>query len=406
MMSKANNDNYSEFTEKIRKIGLTPKEALTQGMTEGADHLYKAATGILLDEKFGEGARDLMEEAATTKDDVLYAELVQKFKSLSKATEEETEKALSMVDELRKERVIRTPITGIMKLYNSGDPDLIRRSKDFIVRTYGKYVFDLIHKNYPTYADKYGDELYNCGCIGLMTAMRGYNVTKGAFTTYCKFFVIHEISTQVNFHRNDSSTYFNGVLRQVTQAKEKLVAQGLEPTVARISMMTDIKTDIVKRELDYIEATRFRYLDADDEKEQACEYDETPEHIVSKKAGTEQLFKSIDKLAKTDPNMRSVVLLKYDGTRTNEEISKQLGITIGQVKTLYTRGLRALRHDEGLRSQYGEYLSDAECEMQKYSVPRVESKAGTESRIDDLENILNLASSFGDETVSESVGIC
>lgn len=359
-----------------------------------------------LDPKYGDGACEVIREAMMEKDDDKYALLSKKISDLDRIKKSEAKTVLEMMGEVRKRKVIRIPIKGIMGMFNSGDEFLVKKAKDFIVREYGKYVFDLIHKNYPTYADKYGDELYNCGCIGLMQAMKGYNVEKGAFTTYCKFFVIHEISQQVNFHRNDSSTYFNSVNRQVREAQEAIRAEGQEPTVARIVIRTELKPDIVKRELDYMEATRFRYFDADDEKEQPCEYEDTPEHIVSKKTGMEQLFASIDRLARKDPNMRDVVLLKYDGTRTNEEIAKKLGLTIGQVKTLYTRGLRTLRHDEGLRSQYGEYLSDAECEMQKYSVPRIEPKCATEERIDDLESLLNVSNMFGSGVVTESVGVC
>lgn len=370
------------------------------------DYEARSIAKAALDGEYGAGAYEVIRDAVTEKDENKYLALKEKIDALSGIGEAESRIISEKIAELRRKAVFRIPIKGIMDMFNSGDDFAVKKAKDLIVITYGKYVFSLIHKNYPTYADKYGDELYNCGCIGLMNAMKGYDVSKGSFTTYCKFFVIHEISQQVNFHRNDSSTYFNGVQRRVKEAQDEIRADGQEPTVTRIAIKTGLKPDIVKRELDYMETTRFRYLDAEDEKEQACEYEDTPEHIVSKRNGMEQLFASIDRLGRADAKMRDVVLLKYDGSRTNEEIAKTLGLTIGQVKTLYTRGLRTLRKDEGLRSFYGEYLSDAECEMQKYSVPKMEPAKKTEDRMDALDNVIGLMATFGEGVSSESVKMC
>lgn len=75
------------------------------------------------------------------------------------------------------------------------------------------YVYDIIHRHYTSYAQKYGEELYQCGCIGLLTAMVNYD-TRCKFNTYCTKFVLHEISAQINFHNNSTTVHFNNIQKK------------------------------------------------------------------------------------------------------------------------------------------------------------------------------------------------
>lgn len=342
---------------------------------------------------------DLIEKSVRGHDDKKYKEFCEKVSCVESLTLENITNMILTVDKIRRKKKVRLPISGIMAMYHSDDKFLVARAKDHIIRNYGRYIHDIIHKHYPTYADKYEEELYNSGVEGMMIAMKNYDLERGAFTTYSKLFVMHEISKQINFYHNDTTVYYNTVQKKINEAIKYLRSMDEEPTIARIAIQAELKSDIVQRELEYMEATKFRYLDADDEQEQASEYEQSPEYLTSKKEGMEKLFESIDRLGKKDPRIRDVVLLKYDGSRTNEDVANQLGITIGQVKTFYTRGINMLKKDEPLRHTYSEYLSDADRAMQKYSVQRVEPRKVTEEHMDELESFMGLSNDLIQQTL-------
>lgn len=313
--------------------------------------------------------------------------------NLSGRTETEISKLLEDIDSTIKEK--RMPMSAIMEMFRAESVPLEeksdegkfldKKSKEYIVINFGRYVHSLINRMYSTYAEKMEDELYQCGIIGLMKALPVYDESKGAFTTLCKPFVMHEITTQINFVHNDTTLHYNALQKKINDAVRKLSEDGMEPTVHRISIITEIRPEIVERELKCMECTKFFYLDAEqddkDGTDKACEYEDTPEAIYARKERTECIFASIKNLPE---GIRQVIALRYEGARTNEEIAKELHIKIGQVKSYYQRGLRLMRQDPGLRRLFPEYLSDAEREMLKYSMPISAPKRTIDNEIDDL----------------------
>ena len=51
------------------------------------------------------------------------------------------------------------PMDIVMKMYHSGNDLLEKKSKDIVIDNYGMYVYDIIHRHYTSYAQKYGEEL-------------------------------------------------------------------------------------------------------------------------------------------------------------------------------------------------------------------------------------------------------
>ncbi len=302
--------------------------------------------------------------------------------NLSGHTEADIYGLLSDIDSVIKEK--RMPISTIMEMFHSEDEFLIKKSKEYVVISYGRYVHSLINRLYSTYAEKMEEELYQCGVIGLLNALPVYDEKKGAFTTLCKPFVMHEITTQINYYHNDTTLHYNTLQKKINEAISKLNNDGLDPTVQRISIITEIRPEIVERELRCMECTKFYYLDAEqddkDNNDKACEYEETPEAIYERKERTECIFASIKRLP---ADIRDVMILRYEGAKTNEEIAETLHIKIGKVKSYYQRGLRMMRQDTRLRRLCPEYLSDAERELLKYSMP-ISSKRSVDKEIGDL----------------------
>lgn len=277
------------------------------------------------------------------------------------------------------------PISNIMELYHSGNDFLVKKSKELVVENYERYVYSVIHKLYSSYIDRHGDDLYQCGVIGLLKAMEGYNEEKGAFTTYSKPFIMHEITVQLNFFHNDTTVHYNNIQKKITAAIDRLKEEGMEPTIQRISIITELRPEIIEREMDCMASSHLFYLDADednkDSHDRVCEYEKTPEALCLERERTECLMRAIEQLPDT---VRKVVLLRHESAHTNEEIAKLLHITIGQVKTNYQKGIRLMHQDPGLQRMFPEYITDAEREMLKYAVPVSPSRCDIDEQIDGL----------------------
>lgn len=271
------------------------------------------------------------------------------------------------------------PMDIVMGMYHSGNEFLVKKAKELVVDNYSMYVRDIIHRYYTTYAMKYGDELYQCGCIGLLNAMVNYN-SQYKFNTYCTNFVLHEISSQINFHNNNATVHFNNIQKKINQAITDIRNEGLEPTVSKIAIMTELKREVIERELNYIERTRFQYLDAGEGNDRACEYEATPEAMFAQKERDDSLHQALMDLPE---DFRIIVLMKNDDC-TNEQIARRMHITVGQVKTKYQKGLQMMKRNPHLYETYSDYYSDASIHMSHYSVNAMMPAKDIEEQMDDL----------------------
>lgn len=272
--------------------------------------------------------------------------------------------------------------SNIMELYHSNDDFFISKAKEFMVLKHTRYIHSVISRYYPSYTS-ISDELFQSGTLGLLEAMKSYTPSKGAFTTYSKFYIQHEISQQINFHKS-STTHFNNLQRKIQEAIMKIQEEGYEPTAEKIYILTGIKPEMIKREMEVIERSKLVYLDADDSEEQANVYADSPETIVERKERDSYLKCSVDDL---EPETRRVILLKMN-CYTNEQIARELGITIGRVKTCFQNGIRTLKKDYRLCVYYREYLSDAEKELLNYSIPICSPLKSAKEQIEDIMEII------------------
>ena len=374
-------------------------ETMVASLRKDNDYLMKRRIKKELSNIFGEENTVHIIDAIAAKDDEEFK--AQKELIVCADHADEVTEIICIIEKERERKNVRMPMQSVMELYHSGDDFLVKKSKEYVCTDYEKFVHNIIHKNFSTYASKYGEELFQNGTIGLLKAMENYDPNHGAFTTYSRFYIIHEISAQINYQNFDSTTYYTAMQKKVREAMQTLEGRGIEPTIYRISVEADMKPDIVKREMDFMESTKIKHLDDENEKEHPCPYEMTPDYIVQRNEETRSLIESINRLP---DNYKKVVSLKFDHVYTNEQISNMTGYTIGQVKSYYQKGLQMMRQDKHLWSAYTEYLSDAEKEMLKYRVPKVESMEETENKMDLLDSFLDntlfeniTGSSFNDD---------
>ena len=76
---------------------------------------------------------------------------------------------------------------------------------------------------------------------------------------------------------------------------------------------------------------------------------------------------------------RTVIVLSTDGY-TYEQISKNMDISVGKVKTALTNGIRQLRKDKNLKKAYSDMMSEAESEMMQYETPITETEKSAKAQ--------------------------
>lgn len=282
---------------------------------------------------------------------------------MSKLENMSYEDATDIVAEFKDGMKTEMDIDLAMELYKSGDETLVKKTGEFVIKKYEMYIYNIIHTRYSTYADKFTDELFQCGCEGLLKALRNYDPKSAKFNTYCTGFVCHEISAQINFHNNNTTVHFNNIQKKIEDAMKAIKEEGYEPDVQKIHILTDLKPEIIKRELDYIERTKFRYLDADEGLDYSCEYESTPEALYAVKERNSNIYKAIKEL----PRDQQIIVVMKMYKSTNEDIAERLNTTISKVKMGYQRALHTLKKSRYLAEINAEYRRDSHICMAHFS---------------------------------------
>ena len=118
-----------------------------------------------------------------------------------------------LIDAMEKERHTerkQLPIDYVMELYYSGEEFLVKKAEEYVRADYEYLVRRIIEKTYPAYDKKYAEDLFKSGANGLIKAMKDYKKSSGAFSSYSRFYIIHEIADLVaDYHlRENSPTSF------------------------------------------------------------------------------------------------------------------------------------------------------------------------------------------------------
>lgn len=293
-------------------------------------------------------------------------------------------------------RITKLPIESIMELYHSGGLG-IKFAQECILDNYENFVRDIIRKYYPTYANDNYQDMFQCGCIGLLNAMKSYDCKRGAFTTFSISFIRHEINAWINYFSNDSTVHYTKLQNRINEAVRELEGQGIQPTAPKISILTELKPETVQRELKFMERIKFLHLDDPSESETqelSVGYTESPEHVLINKEKNEALLSALKGLPE---EIREVLVRRFDLEQTIDTIAKRtsesLGryISIGQVKNYIQKGLGMLRSNTLLKTEYPERISKQEREVLRYMV--IQTPPTTEEinqEIDDLIDIMGM----------------
>ena len=289
------------------------------------------------------------------------------------------------IESARREKQV--PESSFMDMYHSGDPFLVQKSKDIMVKRYTNFIWDIIHDRFSTYGKEYWEEMHQGGVEGALIAMKNYDVKKNtAFTTFSFQFIVHGISQVVS---NDT-VYFRNIQRKIADAVSYLTQNGFDVTVENVALLTELKTDLVDREMALMASSKFVRLDSEEAKEIPSPYESSPDSVVFLKMKHEELYTAVSALDEMDRRVLEMMYLDDDEKKpTIDSVARDLGISPSQVKQCKNRGLEALRSNKRLRAMCTDYLEKAEAEMLRYSTVSVNRKLNAEERLNSFIRTTN-----------------
>ncbi len=180
------------------------------------------------------------------------------------------------------------------------------------------------------------DDLYQMGSIGLLKAIERFDPSYGvAFST----FAVPHILGEVRRHLRDNALVkvdrrLRDIAFRVNRVRERLSAQtGSEPPVSLIAKEMDLPVDVVLEAMEA--AASVVYL------EDVPVHRESP--VPAERLGADESIDLRDALCRLDPQMRAVVEGRFFGGKTQQEVSRELGVSQAHVSRLEKKAIRAMR---------------------------------------------------------------
>ena len=141
-------------------------------------------------------------------------------------------------------------IMRIMDRYHNGNPEEIEQSKREMLGIMDSYIIRRINDIYPTYKEKYLDDLIQQARVGVLEGMKKFDPTKGAPTTYLKLYIDHEIGLFLTEMVNNTSLYYTKQTKTVSQCISDKKERGIPFTLEDVAIETQVPLKTVKKALE------------------------------------------------------------------------------------------------------------------------------------------------------------
>jgi len=193
---------------------------------------------------------------------------------------------------------------------------------------------------------EYMDDLFQVGCIGLIKAVKNFDVTQNVkFSTYAVPMIIGEIRRHL---RDYTSIRVSRSLRDIAyralQVKERLMNEkGTEPTVEEIAKELEIEKEEVVLALEAIQdpVSLFEpvYHDGGD----ALYVMDQIKDEKNKDAKWLENLAIKEAMEKLGDRERKIIALRFFQGKTQVEVSEEIGISQAQVSRLEKSALKFMR---------------------------------------------------------------
>ena len=210
-----------------------------------------------------------------------------------------------------------------------------------------KLVYSIARKYSKNESDL--EDLYQVGNVGLSKAMANYKEGKNAkFSSYAHFYIEGEILKYIRENKpikvNNNLTRLN---RDIIRAKEYLLQTYMrEPTIEQIALFLDktpqeiedaITSSLSVKSLDY-------ELNAEEEGKDVNLYDYSS---YIEKGYDEDILTVREEIRKLEPKERRIIISRYYEDKSQNETSKELGMSQVQLSRTETKILAKIRNNIG-----------------------------------------------------------
>ena len=184
------------------------------------------------------------------------------------------------------------------------------------------------------------DDLYSCGCVGLVKAAQGFDESLGyKFSTYAVPVILREIQ---RYFRDAGAVKMSRSLKELSLRAARFCdefekKQGCSPTVSQVAESLGVS---ISQAAEALEAAKLPLSLSYETEEDAVEIQvavESEEENITEKI---TLYTLIEELPSDD---RELIRLRYFGSKTQSDTAKILGITQVQVSRREKKILTVLR---------------------------------------------------------------
>ena len=184
------------------------------------------------------------------------------------------------------------------------------------------------------------DDLYSCGCVGLVKAAQGFDESLGyKFSTYAVPVILGEIK---RYFRDTGAVKMSRSLKELSLRATRFCdefekKQGCSPTVSQVAESLGVS---ISQAAEALEASKLPLSLSYETEEDAVEIQvavESEEENITEKI---TLYTLIEELPSDD---RELIRLRYFGSKTQSDTAKILGITQVQVSRREKKILTVLR---------------------------------------------------------------
>lgn len=151
-------------------------------------------------------------------------------------------------------------IEDLVDMRDCGDPFLLMKAKEYIVRNNEGLIGHMIQKaSLSSFLQNHKEDLFQSGNIGLLKAFGKYSLGR-SFATFARYYITHELIGYIE-SLTGTTSYYRKHSVMVQNAWNELEEKGEIPSTDAICKMTGLSRKLVIAEIGIINRKVVRYED-------------------------------------------------------------------------------------------------------------------------------------------------
>lgn len=254
--------------------------------------------------------------------------------------------------------------------YHSGVEGEREEAQLYFIKQYEPWAYKIIHKGWMSNCHDPGDieDLKQAAMIGILTALEGYDPTKGSFRNYSRGFILKELTKDAE-SRMPVTVEGPENIQTVRKTIRKYEALQINPTPQLIARDTGLSVEVVSKAIRYMYSSNLvdlpRYMSDNDSEDMTDGWETVPsrmacwmpEENLEKKTEHEALYEAMKSLPYQE---LWAIILRYgmngDKRKTYGEIAEYLSVKTSQIKPLIERGIQRIRQQDKFSEEFRDRL--------------------------------------------------